>query len=135
MLWCKMWCKFGFPFSHYLCDLWDWRYQNTQRTDHRQREFQFSYDSVCLQNWNGCKNFDLKEQRFKQRQIFLFYIRKQPTRSVLKKRCSENKQQIYRRTPMPKCEFNKVAKQLYWNRTSAWVFSCKFAAYFQNTFS
>ena len=23
----------------------------------------------------------------------------------------------------------------YWNRTSAWVFSCKFAAYFQNTFS
>ena len=28
-----------------------------------------------------------------------------------------------------------VALQLYWNRTSAWVFSCKFAAYFQNTFS
>ena len=26
------------------------------------------------------------------------------------------------------------AKQLYWNHTSAWVFSCKFAAYFQNTF-
>ena len=30
---------------------------------------------------------------------------------------------------MPKYDFNKVA------RTSAWVFSCKFAAYFQNTFS
>ena len=27
------------------------------------------------------------------------------------KRCSENMQQIYRRTPMPKCDFNKVAKQ------------------------
>ena len=26
-------------------------------------------------------------------------------------------------------------KQLYWNQTSSWVFSCKFAAYFQNTFS
>ena len=26
-------------------------------------------------------------------------------------------------------------KLLYWNRTSAWVFSCKFAAYFRNTFS
>ena len=25
-------------------------------------------------------------------------------------------------------------KQLYWNHTSAWVFSGKFAAYFQNTF-
>ena len=43
-------------------------------------------------------------------------------------------QQIYRRTPMPKCDFNKVALQLYWNRTSAWVFSCKFSAYFWNTF-
>ena len=53
---------------------------------------------------------------------------------VLKKRCSENMQKIYRRTPMPKCNFNKVALQLYWNHTSAWVFSCKFAAYFQNTF-
>ena len=28
----------------------------------------------------------------------------------------------------------KFVKQLYWNCTSAWVFSCKFAAYFQNTF-
>ena len=36
---------------------------------------------------------------------------------------------------MPKCDFNKVAKQLYWNRNSARVFSCKFPAYFQNTFS
>ena len=36
---------------------------------------------------------------------------------------------------MPKCNFNKVALQLYWNCTSAWVFSCKFAAYFPNTFS
>ena len=30
---------------------------------------------------------------------------------------------------MPKFDFNNVA-----NHTSAWVFSCKFAAYFQNTF-
>ena len=28
-----------------------------------------------------------------------------------------------------------VAKQLNWNHTSAWVHSCKIAAYFQNTFS
>ena len=33
---------------------------------------------------------------------------------------SENMQQIYRRAPMPKCDFNKVEKQLYWNHTSAW---------------
>ena len=65
--------------------------------------------------------------------IYLYY--KQPIRVVPRKRCSENIQQIYRRTPMPKCDFNKVALQLYWNHTSAWVFSGKFAAYFQNTFS
>ena len=43
-------------------------------------------------------------------------------------------QQIYRRTPRLKCDFNKVAKQLYGNHTSAWVLSCKFAAYFRNNF-
>ena len=64
------------------------------------------------------------------------YFQKQPSRGVLKKRCFENMQQVYWKTLMPKCDdFNKVALQLYWNRTSAWVFSCKFAAYFQNTFS
>ena len=33
-------------------------------------------------------------------------------KSILTKRCSENIQQIYRRTPMSKCDFTKVAKQL-----------------------
>ena len=36
---------------------------------------------------------------------------------------------------MPKCDFNNVAVQLYGNCTFAWVFSCKFAAYIQNTFT
>ena len=36
-------------------------------------------------------------------------FRKQPSRGVLKKRCSENMQQIYRKTPMSKCDFKKVA--------------------------
>ena len=34
---------------------------------------------------------------------------KQPPRGVPRKRYSENMQQIYRRTPTPKCDFNKVA--------------------------
>ena len=33
---------------------------------------------------------------------------KQPARGVLRKSCSENMQRIYRRTPMSKCDFNKV---------------------------
>ena len=36
---------------------------------------------------------------------------------------------------MLKSDFNKVALQLYWNCTLAWVFSCNFTVYFQNTFS
>ena len=36
-------------------------------------------------------------------------IQKQPSTGVLIKSCSENMQKIYRRTPMPKCNFNKVA--------------------------
>ena len=55
-----------------------------------------------------------------------WHWQKQPPRGVLKKRCSENMQQIYR-TPMSKCNFNKVAFQLYWNHTTARVFSCKFS--------
>ena len=40
-------------------------------------------------------------------------MQKQPSRGVLREKSSENMQHIYRRTPMPKCDFNKVAKQLY----------------------
>ena len=61
------------------------------------------------------------------------HIQKQLFRNVLRKRCFNNMQQIYR-TPMSKCDFNKGVLQFYWSRSSEWVFSCKFAAYFPNTF-
>ena len=48
-------------------------------------------------------------------------FQKQPSRGVPRKRSPENMQKIYRRTTMLKFDFNKVAKQLYWNRTSAWL--------------
>ena len=38
---------------------------------------------------------------------------KQHSRGVHRKRCFKNMQQIYRRTPIPKCDFNKFPKQLY----------------------
>ena len=41
---------------------------------------------------------------------YIYNIHKQPLRGVPRKRCSENMQQIYRRIPMLKCDFNKVAK-------------------------
>ena len=33
-------------------------------------------------------------------------LQKQSSKSTLRKRCYENMQQIYRKTPMPKCDFN-----------------------------
>ena len=36
---------------------------------------------------------------------------------------------------MQKCDFNKIAMQLYCNHISAWVTSCRFVADLQNTFS
>ena len=38
-------------------------------------------------------------------------MQKQPSRGVQRKGWSENMQQMYRRTPMLKFDFNKVAKQ------------------------
>ena len=35
---------------------------------------------------------------------------------------------------MPKCDFDKVARQLFWNHTSAWVFSVKFPPCFHTYF-
>ena len=66
--------------------------------------------------------------------ISVLNCEKQQSRGVLRKKYSKNMQHIHRSAPMPKCDLNKVAEQLYWNRTSAWVFSCKFAVYFQNNF-
>ena len=61
-------------------------------------------------------------------------VQKQPSIAALVKMCFENKRQIDRRTLMLKCDFNKAALQFYRNHISTWVFSCKFAACFQNTF-
>ena len=53
---------------------------------------------------------------------------------VLIKRSSENMQQIYIRAFVQKYDFNKVSLQLYLSHTSPCMFSCRFTAYFQNTF-
>ena len=63
----------------------------------------------------------------------VLHFQRQP-KGVLVKKFSGNMQQIYRRTRMGKCDFNKVALQLCWNHTSRHCSPVNFAAYFQNTF-
>ena len=76
---------------------------------------------AAIMNLAFCRTLDFRQQQG------------QPSVDALMKMCSVNMLVIYRRTPMPKRDFNRVTKQLYQNHTSTWVFSCKFAAYFQNT--
>ena len=56
-------------------------------------------------NWHS-----LHQQKQVHEQVLITNstIQKQPPRGVLGKRCSENIQQIYRRTPMPKRDFNFI---------------------------
>ena len=89
-------------------------------------------DQLKLKKENQCvqemTNKNLIIEELKNRQIFITILQnicrphcrncdenfqKQPSRGFLIKRYSENMQQIYRRTPTPKCDFNKVALQLY----------------------
>ena len=60
-------------------------------------------------------NVALEDQDKKEQEKILFNVltKKLPFRGVIIKRGSENMQQIYRRTPMPKYDFNEVANQLY----------------------
>ena len=48
----------------------------------------FAQDFICFLNW--------------------FHFEKQPSRDALSRRCSENMQQIYGRTPIPKSDSNKL---------------------------
>ena len=88
-----------------------------------------SYSQSLFCKWNSTKTWALKiyiltcdlvsETCLKHKygnfplwKSFDLSLQKQPSRGVLSKSCSENMQQIYRKTPTPKCDFNKVAKQL-----------------------
>ena len=59
--------------------------------------------------FQGMWNESTRQKRVK---LKLMTFQRQPLRGVLRKRCSENMQQNYRRTPTPKCDFNKVALKL-----------------------
>ena len=71
--------------------------------------FKINYCIVCVLIFLFVS--DVKKLCHKSVEKLSNLMLKQPPRSFLKKRCSESMKQIYRRTPMPKFVFNKVAKQ------------------------
>ena len=91
--------------------------------------FQPSIPSLLLQ-----KRSSVFVMLQKCHESFKTLLHKELSAGVLKKKCFENMPQIYRRTPMPKCDFNKFAKQLCWNHTSAIVPSCNLLQIFRTHF-
>ena len=74
----------------------------------------------------GCFQFSIWRTNFGPICLWHFLVneillQKQPSRGVIRKRCSKNMKQIYRRTPLPQCDFNKVAVNLqhFWRAASA----------------
>ena len=66
----------------------------------------------------------------------LYNEKQSPILKVLhiKRYSTANIDKIFRRSPIQKCDFINAAMQHYCSHTSAWIFSCKFAAYLQNTY-
>ena len=73
---------------------------------------QFSHKEWCsnYENWSFSSIFSCFST-FLHQGLLLFLVclfKKQPSRGALRKSCSKNMQQIYKRRSMPKRDFNKV---------------------------
>ena len=66
----------------------------------------YSLPTILIEGTNlfGIKSLNIRFSKYQKQ-----WHQIQPSRGVPRKRCSENIQQIYRRTPMPKYDFNKYA--------------------------
>ena len=60
-------------------------------------------------------------------------FQKHPVRDVLRKRCSKNMLQIYRKRPVLKCDFNKVAKQSGWESLGKVMIDYKLVSLIEKT--
>ena len=74
--------------------------------------------NIAIQSIGWVSNI-MKIVMYRNRKQYLIICRSSHPEVFLRKRCSENMQLIYRRTPILKYDFNKVAKQLYWNHILA----------------
>ena len=115
-----------------FCAIWYYLYKTSQRKDDFNVYLTHKKSSAVsqknLKTWNISKMNGNQEKCLNVNKILVFkfhfsntgvtniqsftpfscycYFQKQPFQRVLRKRCSENIQQIYWRTPMSKCDFN-----------------------------
>ena len=75
------------------------------------RKLVFSFFSMIASFFDVAScTFKLKCFNCSNSSIALHFIQKQPSINGLIKRCCEKYEANYRKTPMPKCDFNKVSK-------------------------
>ena len=74
---------------------------------------------------NGVLKVDYSKLSLSKKTQYCIYILKQPARGIIKKRRSENMQQIYRRTHMSKCDFNNVALHVWVAASIYWEIFAK----------
>ena len=94
-------CTFHYP----VMSMMTWNFENYG--------FHPKHENIIILKFEIEEAFIYNEFIFFFEKKLMFNFQKQPSRGVIKKRCSENIQQIYMITPMPKCDFNKVAKKGY----------------------
>ena len=83
-------------------------------------------NNITIPNNNEIRNFAFWK-------LVKYNIQKQLSAGILRKTRSENMQQIYRRAPMSKCDFNKVAATLLKSHFGMWALPqicCMFQEHF-----
>ena len=63
--------------------------------------------------YHSYRHFGALNQVFLKLKTKLLEISETAAQGVLRKKCSENMQQIYRRTPMLKCYFSQIFPELF----------------------
>ena len=125
----RQWLRLANGFStSFLKNCVIWRFISTP-TPRSRRSWKYLWKFFASFSFHDMHPTTLGLFQMQLESVLNTLYQEQPSRCVLMKMCSKNMHAanfIYRRTPTQKC--------IYWTHTSTCVFSCKFAAYFQNPF-
>ena len=119
------------------CFYISFKFKKKKKKKKKNKPFRGVLRKGCSENMQLIYRRNCKKMKFPIKDFFSKYDQIRSTLRIWshlqKKSLMENFIFHAVKKPMRKCDLNKVTKQL-WNRTSVWVFSCKFGAYFRTPF-
>ena len=83
--------------------------------------------------WNLCIYYSVHPQPSDKKDLIFLKLHWSIIKIIIKSIFVDYSHSICSKVRM--CVFNIFATKVYWNDPLGWVFSCKFASYFQNIFS